>query len=114
MVNAQSSSPKTSPSSPDVSPDEDADKTAGDADKPGLGRAYVPWNAEEEECLRLGVVRHGVGAWQIILRDPDFSLLKYDTVQCIALSLAASCWYEGKVDVIIEGAASAFRRAAGL
>eukprot|EP00193_Tetraselmis_chui_P007425 CAMPEP_0177757668 /NCGR_PEP_ID=MMETSP0491_2-20121128/3765_1 /TAXON_ID=63592 /ORGANISM="Tetraselmis chuii, Strain PLY429" /LENGTH=354 /DNA_ID=CAMNT_0019273333 /DNA_START=264 /DNA_END=1328 /DNA_ORIENTATION=- len=39
------------------------------------GRSYVPWSGVEVEALRLGVQRHGVGAWQIILRDPDFEVL---------------------------------------
>uniref|UniRef100_A0A061RLE5 Uncharacterized protein n=1 Tax=Tetraselmis sp. GSL018 TaxID=582737 RepID=A0A061RLE5_9CHLO len=48
-------------------------------EKNALGRAYVPWTAEEEEALRLGVLRHGVGAWQVILKDPEFAILKTRT-----------------------------------
>ncbi len=51
------------------------DEGIGEDGKLGLGRTYVPWNSEEEEALRLGVMKHGIGAWQIILRDPEFGIL---------------------------------------
>mmetsp|Transcript_30956 Transcript_30956/g.87706 ORF Transcript_30956/g.87706 Transcript_30956/m.87706 type:complete len:498 (-) Transcript_30956:356-1849(-) len=57
----------------------EADEKLSHSDKPGAGRVYVSWNAEEEEALRMGVLRHGVGAWQVILRDPDFKILRQRT-----------------------------------
>jgi len=56
-------------------------KTSGKPgeDRSGHGRAYVPWSAQEEESLRRGVQRHGVGAWQVILRDPEYDILKNRT-----------------------------------
>lgn len=39
-------------------------------------RTYRPWEAAEEEALRVGVQTHGLGAWQSILQDPRFSILE--------------------------------------
>lgn len=35
-------------------------------------RDYNPWNAAEEEALRLGVSKHKKGNWEQIRTDPDF------------------------------------------
>lgn len=39
-------------------------------------RAYNCWTHEEEEQLRLGVEKHGLGSWEIIRRDTEFGLLE--------------------------------------
>ena len=36
------------------------------------------WCGEEEECLRKGVQKHGIGAWERIRHDPEFKILKCD------------------------------------
>ena len=33
------------------------------------------WAAEEEDALRLGVAKHGIGAWEIIRQDPAYRSL---------------------------------------
>lgn len=38
-----------------------------------MGNPKQKWKAEEEEALRKGVLKHGAGKWQNILKDPDFS-----------------------------------------
>lgn len=38
-----------------------------------MGRGYIKWSAEEEAAIRDGVAKHGVGKWQSILKDPEFS-----------------------------------------
>eukprot|EP00798_Chlamydomonas_sp_ICE-L_P010670 gene10670-12357_t len=43
----------------------------------GKSRGYVCWTTEEEDALRMGVVKHGLGAWEIVRKDPDFSLLAH-------------------------------------
>lgn len=38
-----------------------------------MGRDYFKWSAEEEAAVRAGIAKHGVGKWQTILNDPEFS-----------------------------------------
>lgn len=40
----------------------------------GTFRGY--WCGEEEEALRRGVQKHGIGAWERIRHDPEFKILK--------------------------------------
>jgi hypothetical protein len=39
-------------------------------------RSYNVWSVEEEEALRQGVKKHGLGAWEIIRRDKAFAVLE--------------------------------------
>ena len=38
-------------------------------------RCYRVWTLEEEEALRKGVQKHGIGAWEIIRQDALFKHL---------------------------------------
>ena len=38
-------------------------------------RCYRVWTPEEEEALRAGVHKHGIGSWEIIRQDATFSHL---------------------------------------
>ena len=38
-------------------------------------RCYRVWTPEEEEALRAGVHKHGIGSWEIIRQDAAFSHL---------------------------------------
>jgi hypothetical protein len=38
-------------------------------------RCYRVWSLEEEEALRKGVQKHGIGAWEIIRQDALFKHL---------------------------------------
>lgn len=38
-------------------------------------REYRVWDAAEEQALRSGVQKHGLGAWERIRTDPDFHVL---------------------------------------
>ncbi|TKY72428.1 Telomere repeat-binding factor 1 [Spatholobus suberectus] len=38
-----------------------------------MGAPKQKWTAEEEAALKAGVVKHGVGKWRTILKDPEFS-----------------------------------------
>ncbi|CAI9773565.1 unnamed protein product [Fraxinus pennsylvanica] len=38
-----------------------------------MGNQKVKWTVEEEEALKAGVVKHGLGKWKNILRDPQFA-----------------------------------------
>lgn len=49
------------------------------------GRVYKQWTSEEENALRSGVMRHGMGAWSAILSDADFK-----AALCAPNSLPAS------------------------
>ncbi|XP_074280738.1 telomere repeat-binding factor 4-like [Silene latifolia] len=40
-----------------------------------MGNPKQKWKAEEEEALRDGIAKHGVGKWKFILQDPDFRIL---------------------------------------
>lgn len=40
-------------------------------------RAYRVWDATAEEALRSGVRKHGLGAWELIRKDPEFEILRY-------------------------------------
>ena len=42
-------------------------------------RDYKVWMPEEEEALREGVSRHGLGAWEVIRHDPAYKCLKTRT-----------------------------------
>lgn len=33
----------------------------------------LKWTAKEEAALRNGIIKHGVGKWSDILKDPEFS-----------------------------------------
>lgn len=39
-------------------------------------RAYNVWTAKEEDALRAGVRRYGIGAWELIRQDKDFMVVK--------------------------------------
>ncbi|KAK9838263.1 hypothetical protein WJX81_001039 [Elliptochloris bilobata] len=41
-------------------------------------RDYRVWAAEEEDALRSGVAKHGIGAWEIIRQDPAYRSLLID------------------------------------
>jgi len=43
-------------------------------------RDYRVWAPEEEDALRLGVAKHGIGAWEIIRQDPAYRNLLW----CVA------------------------------
>ncbi len=38
-------------------------------------REYRVWDQVEEEALRLGVRKHGLGAWERIRTDAEFAVL---------------------------------------
>lgn len=38
-----------------------------------MGAPKQKWTQEEEAALKAGVVKHGVGKWRTILKDPEFS-----------------------------------------
>lgn len=40
-----------------------------------MGNPKQKWTSEEEEALRAGVKKHGIGKWKNIQRDPEFSHL---------------------------------------
>lgn len=42
-----------------------------------MGAPKQKWTAEEEQALKAGVVKHGVGKWRTILKDPEFSGVLY-------------------------------------
>ncbi|CAD7700838.1 unnamed protein product [Ostreobium quekettii] len=44
--------------------------------KRATGRAYNVWTAGEEDALRAGVRRHGVGAWETIRQDEEYPALR--------------------------------------
>ncbi len=39
-------------------------------------RGYNVWTTAEEDALRKGVKKHGLGAWEIIRKDPEFKVLE--------------------------------------
>lgn len=43
----------------------------------GESRAYHVWSENEEQALREGVRRYGVGSWEPIRQDKSFSVLKH-------------------------------------
>lgn len=53
-------------------------KTRGmrDSGKSKLTRGYRVWCGEEENQLRQGVLKCGLGAWEVIRRDPEFPGLR--------------------------------------
>lgn len=42
-----------------------------------MGAPKQKWTSEEEAALKAGVVKHGVGKWRTILKDPEFSCVLY-------------------------------------
>lgn len=42
-----------------------------------MGAPKQKWTSEEEAALKAGVVKHGVGKWRTILKDPEFSGVLY-------------------------------------
>ncbi|XP_028782027.1 telomere repeat-binding factor 1-like isoform X1 [Neltuma alba] len=42
-----------------------------------MGAPKQKWTQEEEAALKAGVVKHGVGKWRTILKDPEFSSVLY-------------------------------------
>ncbi|GFP99410.1 telomere repeat-binding factor 1 [Phtheirospermum japonicum] len=42
-----------------------------------MGAPKQKWNSEEEAALKSGVLKHGVGKWRTILKDPQFSRVLY-------------------------------------
>jgi hypothetical protein len=38
-------------------------------------REYRVWDAAEENALKAGVKKHGLGAWERIRTDPEFTIL---------------------------------------
>jgi myb proto-oncogene protein len=42
-----------------------------------MGAPKQKWSAEEEAALKAGVVKHGVGKWRTILKDPEFNCVLY-------------------------------------
>ncbi|KAL3638504.1 hypothetical protein CASFOL_017875 [Castilleja foliolosa] len=42
-----------------------------------MGAPKQKWNPEEEAALKSGVLKHGVGKWRTILKDPQFSRVLY-------------------------------------
>ena len=39
-------------------------------------REYRVWDPVEEDALKDGVKKHGLGAWEIIRTDPEFAVLQ--------------------------------------
>lgn len=62
-------------------------------------RGYNVWSVEEEAALRDGVKKHGLGAWEVIRKDPEFIVLEcvgFGDSSCLKLSVCrvvcfASC-----------------------
>lgn len=42
-----------------------------------MGATRQKWSSEEEAALKAGVVKHGVGKWSKILKDPEFNHVLY-------------------------------------
>ncbi|KAK4270769.1 hypothetical protein QN277_019541 [Acacia crassicarpa] len=42
-----------------------------------MGAPKQKWTQEEEAALKAGVVKHGVGKWRTILKDPEYSSVLY-------------------------------------
>ena len=42
-----------------------------------MGAPKQKWTTEEEAALKAGVVKHGVGKWRTILKDPEFSCVLF-------------------------------------
>jgi hypothetical protein len=40
-------------------------------------RHYHVWSEAEQQALRLGVAKHGCGAWEMIRTDPEFQKQLY-------------------------------------
>ncbi|KAF5206939.1 Telomere repeat-binding factor [Thalictrum thalictroides] len=38
-----------------------------------MGAPKQKWTSEEEAALHAGIIKHGVGKWRMILKDPEFS-----------------------------------------
>jgi len=42
-----------------------------------MGVPKQKWSEEEESALKAGVIKHGVGKWRTILKDPEFNHVLY-------------------------------------
>lgn len=42
-----------------------------------MGAPKQKWTHEEEAALKAGVIKHGVGKWRTILKDPEFCRVLY-------------------------------------
>ncbi|CAI8590322.1 unnamed protein product [Vicia faba] len=42
-----------------------------------MGAPKQKWTSEEESALKAGVVKHGVGKWRTILKDPEFNCVLF-------------------------------------
>ncbi|KAF9609918.1 hypothetical protein IFM89_019011 [Coptis chinensis] len=38
-----------------------------------MGAPMQRWTEEEEAALKAGILKHGLGKWRIISKDPEFS-----------------------------------------
>lgn len=56
-----------------------------------MGAPKQKWTAEEEQALKAGVVKHGVGKWRTILKDPEFSSVLYLRSN-VDLKVWLPCW----------------------
>jgi len=78
-------------------------------------RDYRVWAAEEEDALRMGVAKHGIGAWEIIRQDPAYrSLLMCAPAGATAVSgmhmhCARACAAEQVTDKAVTRGALALR-----
>ncbi len=52
-------------------------------------RCYRVWTPEEEEALRQGVQKHGIGSWEIIRQDTSFSNLLWWAIGGLCLPTAS-------------------------
>jgi myb proto-oncogene protein len=56
-----------------------------------MGAPKQKWSAEEEAALKAGVVKHGVGKWRTILKDPEFNCVLYIRSN-VDLKVCLCCW----------------------
>ncbi|XP_028518041.1 uncharacterized protein LOC110249249 [Exaiptasia diaphana] len=87
-----SDSPNTSPNDKDecesTSSSFPAPKTRSIADdsaksSQGRKRKMLLFSLEEDNCLKLGIARHGFGQWSSILKDPDYNFQKGRTANSL-------------------------------
>ena len=52
------------------------------------------WDAHEEEMLRRGVQKHGIGSWERIRHDPEFRVLRR-VAQRLTVPAACLWWRAG-------------------
>lgn len=53
-------------------------------------REYRVWKKEEENALRLGVAKHGSGAWELIRTDPEFHSKLYASLTQLYVAMRFS------------------------